>query len=239
MLDREDIDLAAVMFAETAQAVADDLAVGDVGQEEDFSGQLIGRIKGRLDTFQTPRTIWQLRGAIVESVDGPAGPSVDALTSVRLSGRQLSSKGHASEESQMGADLLLVLDIRAPNYSVRKGVLIQAKRLEVGTSIKSQEADRLRSQCGDMLDLTPSSFVFLYSSTGVETVSASSVEASRRRDLHALVPYADSLAIFFADFLLCWVGDPRLSSTDRDALVVLRAATRARNALLLRVTSER
>jgi hypothetical protein len=101
-----------------------------------------------------------------------------------------------------------------------------------------RDARDLRSQCKDMLDLTPSSFVFIYSETGVTTLSASTVEASTTRELHKLEQWPNSTDIFFLDFMKCWIGDPRLSATDREALAVLRTQTNARNAMLLKATED-
>jgi hypothetical protein len=230
MLSQEDIAIATEVLAQAAEATARDLAADDVAGEEDFSGQLIGRCKQKLEDLHTPNARWRVAAAITEADDGPARPSI------RFSARQTKSKGPGSEESWSGADLLMVLEIKSPDYEVRKGVLVQAKRLEPGKQLAIRDARNLRSQCKDMLDLTPSSFVFIYSETGVITLSASIVEGSERRDLHQLEQWPNSTNIFFMDFMKCWTGDPRLSATDREALAVLRAESNARNALLLKVS---
>jgi hypothetical protein len=132
----------------------------------------------------------------------------------------------------------MVLQIKSPDYEVNKGVLVQAKRLEPGKQLAIRDARDLRSQCKDMLDLTPSSFVFIYSETGVTTLSAAVVEGSTRRDLHELEQWPNSTNILFMDFMKCWIGDPRLSATDHEALAVLRAESNARNALLLKANED-
>jgi hypothetical protein len=127
-----------------------------------------------------------------------------------------------------------VLEIDTPDYEVRKGVLVQAKNLEPGKKLSTSVANDLRGQCKDMLDLTPASFVFLYSKTGVMTLSAATVEGSKRNDLHVLEQWSNSTRVFFMDFVKCWVGDPRLSATDRETLAVMRALSNARNAILVK-----
>lgn len=230
MLSNEDIFLATRALNEAADAAARDYAYEDISGEEDFSGQLIGRFKGQVEQLRTPHARWRVAAAVTEAVDGPAIPSV------RFSGRQMRSKGPGAEEGWSGADLLFVLEIRSPDYEIRKGVLVQAKRLERGRRMPAAEHVDLRTQCKHMLDLTPASFVFLYATTGLTVISASAVEASQRRDVHHLSQFHETAPIFFSDFLKCWVGDPRFNATDQGSLAVLRSLANARNAMLLRAT---
>ncbi len=227
MLDDEDIAIAAEAFTDAINATAKDFAHDGVAGEVDFSGQLIGQLKARLSAIDTPKVEWRVGAIVTESEDGPATPSV------RFQARQTSSR---SEESWSGADILMVVDIDAADCKERKGVLIQAKRLDVGKKLGSSEAARLRGQCGDMLDLTASSYVFLYAPNDVTILSASIVEGSKRDDLHAL--YQWDAGIFFIDFMKCWIGDPRLDATDRQTLAVLRSRANARNAVLLKASQK-
>ena len=128
----------------------------------------------------------------------------------------------------------MVLHIVTPDYEIRKGVLVQAKNLEPGKKLDTSIAKVLRGQCKDMLNITSSSFVFLYSNSGVTTLSATQVEGSKRNDLHVLELWNNSTRIFFMDFINCWVGDPHLKATDKTSLAVFRALSHARNAILLR-----
>ena len=146
-----------------------------------------------------------------------------AIPSVRFFARQTTSKGGASEERETGADMLFVLDIRTDYYVQQKGVLVQAKRLVRGKKLPTAKAQLLRAQCSKMLDQSAASFVFLYAPDGMTVISATVVEGSTRNDLHALEQYRDTTLIFFSDFLLCWIGDPRLKATDKQSLAVLRA----------------
>ncbi len=232
----DDANEVVAVLAEEFDGAAKDYESGDVGDEEDISGQLIGRLKARLNGFRTEKTVWRVKSAITEKEEGPP------VTSVRFSGRQLNAKGGRSEEREVGADIVLVLDIEGPSFSIQKGIFIQAKRLEHGKRMKAADAATLRDQCKSMLDISASSYVFLFSKRGTEPVSAAVVEASQDNDFHSLSQY--SIEIFLKDFLICWIGDPRIAATDRQSLLRLRTLARARNALLLQaevgdsVTSE-
>lgn len=227
MLDEAEIAAAADAFIDAIEATASDLAHDGVSGEVDFSGQLIGQLKARLSAIDTPKTKWRVGAVVTEREDGPATPSV------RFQARQTSSR---SEEPWSGADILMVLDIDTPDYKEQKGVLIQAKRLEAGKKLDTREASRLRGQCGDMLDLTASSYVFLYAPNDVTILSATIVEGSERDDLHALHQW--DAKVFFIDFIKCWIGDPRLDATDKQTLAVLRSLANARNAVLLEASQE-
>lgn len=222
MLDDADLRSAAETFVKAIDATAREYAHDGVSGEVDFSGQLIGQLKARFDGFTAPSSRWHVGASITEREDGPPIPSI------RFSARQTNP---VTEEPESGADILMVLDIQSPDYAVQKGVLIQAKRLDVGKSLPSAIASDLRAQCTDMLNLTAASFVFLYAPSRVTILSATIVENSKRNDLHALEQYVPK--IFFIDFLKCWIGDPRLNAIDRETLAVMRSLSQARNALLL------
>jgi hypothetical protein len=226
MLNIDDITIATNALKEAADAAARDFAAEDIVGEEDFSGQLVGRFKSRIETLKTPHVCWRVAAAITE----------DDASTVRFSARQTGSQGPGSEEAWSGADLLLILDIRLFDYEVRKGVLVQAKCLEQGKRLRPADALRLKSQCHDMLTLSSASFVFLYAGTGLTVISATAVEGTTRRDLHQLKQFPDSTEVFFSEFFKCWIGDPRLTAPDRRSLIMLRDRYGARSALLIRAT---
>jgi hypothetical protein len=227
MLDYDDVKAASAVFVEALNATASELGHDGVAGEVDFSGQMLGQLKARFSSLKTPSTNWRVGAVISEHEDGPAIPSV------RFQARQTSPR---SEEPWSGADILMVLDIDTPDYKQRKGVLIQSKRLEPGKKLTTDASNDLHKQCKDMLDLSASSYVFLYAHEGVKILSATTVEGSQRRDLHALDQWPTE--IFFVDFAMCWIGDPRLKATDKQTLAVMRSLSRARSALLLRAEKE-
>jgi hypothetical protein len=232
VIEREEALRAGEELAKAAAAVANDYAVGDIGDEEDFTGQLIGRLKGKVEQLSNEKIQWRVSAAIEEREDGPPVP----LTSVRFSGRQLGAKGPSSEESVIGADMVLVIDINGPDFAIQKGLIIQAKKLERFSALPSTDEQRLRDQCAAMLDRTPASYVLLYSKDGVHCVSAAGIEGCSSPRLGLIDQYP--VEFLFADFFLCWIGDPRIKATDRDSLTVLRSMSQARNALLLSATTK-
>ena len=146
-------------------------------------------------------------------------------------------RGKAAEEKRHGADLLGVLDISIPGYTTKKGFLAQAKRAEPRMRFKSTEWDRLRSQCELMLERTPDSFVFIYSvNKGLRIFSANAVLGLGSRDIFEL--YDRKVAAFFENHIQCFIGDPRLNSTDIHTLDAL-AELPVENTLELSARSDR
>jgi hypothetical protein len=220
MLTLEDIHGFGAKVSEAIDSVVEDYVDGDAVHENPFSGQLTGRIKEALRQFETPRIRWQVASASEDK--GKA----------RLRARQLTSQGFDTEESRFGADIIFCLDIVLSDYNVKKGFLVQSKRLEPGELLDKKTADDLRRQCSKMLAVTPASMVFLYSKTGVHAVPATAVAASTTYDIYGLETY--DIQILFNDFAMCWFGDPLLQATDPASLERLRALAEAREALLFK-----
>lgn len=229
MLDVQDILLAANAFADAANNTAKSLEHDDVAGEEDFSGQMIGEIKGEIRRLKTPNTIWETASSSGQE-DKAFAPRVTFRS------RQLTSKGGGAEETWSGADIVIVVNIKAYGYSVDKGVLAQAKILKRGALMAKDDFDRLQNQCTNMTSVTSASFVILYSASGVDIISASAVLGTTNRRLHQLVRYQSRW--LFEDLLTCWHGDVRLQATDRKSLAALRDEVHARNALLIKATSK-
>lgn len=213
-------------LANAATVIADDFASGEVVDEDDFNSQLVRAIKGSVKTFaQDHRQELDLI-SILEDESGPPRPAV------RIHARRLTDKGPGSEETEAGADIVIVLDIETQHRKVQKGILIQAKILNKNGEIKnSTERGRLLQQCDHMLDRTSSAFVFGYQPGNISTWSAAMVEAAGGASLQKLRTW--DLEMFFYDFLICWTGDPRLSAIDRDTLLALRTLVQAKNAILI------
>jgi hypothetical protein len=201
-------------LTEATLKVAQDYVEGDVSGEEDFSSQLCGRLKGSMDAYETESMIWQVSTAEAEKGYG------------RLRARTLSK---VSEEPLFGADIVMTIEARGPDFEVKKGFLAQAKRLEGGKHLSTDDYNGLRKQCHDMLGVTSASYVFLYSTTGVTVISANAVLASRNRDLWSLPTW--SIGTLYYDFAICWVGDYRLQTTSRRTLEDLRSLVDANAAI--------
>jgi hypothetical protein len=128
---------------------------------------------------------------------------------VRVTAQVLSDRGRNSQERRSGADLLGVLDVQLPSFSLSKGFLAQAKKLQNGL-IVGREAIRTRDQCRRMLRFSPDSFLFAYSADGLWAVPASSIVASNSSNIDIFGLYYRTLPSFYEIHLTSFVGDPRL-----------------------------
>jgi hypothetical protein len=201
-------------LADATARVAGDYVIGDVADEESFTGQLCGRLKETLLGFETPNVRWQVEVAL--GGKGRAHLRARSLTKTK-------------EEPLHGADLVMVLDLQLDDYRVRKGLLAQAKRLEPGQNMSASELQRLRGQCEKMLSITPASMVFLYHTEGVTPISATATLAYQNRDLFEISTWP--MNIFYIDFVKCWIGDPQIQATDQASLEALRMLVDARAAI--------
>jgi hypothetical protein len=146
---------------------------------------------------------------------------------VRWTAKTLTDRGARSQESRFGADFLGVLNIQLPEFSVSKGFLAQAKLLR-GRWFR--DAQQLQKQCEQMLQLSPASFVFLYSKQGVRVVPAISVLGAKG-DPTAL--YSRSSQRFFEHHLECFIGDRAINVARPSVLEQLQRQYEVRSALLL------
>lgn len=151
-----------------------------VTDEPDITGVLVGRLDAALD--------------------GEIGGLEWSSTIVR------SSSGSAAEEKEIGADLLLHVRFDAHGRSFNKGVLVQAKRAEVGEQLSSKEAWRLHEQCRRMLGTSVASFVFIYATDQMRCGGAASFFEEPKRDIHGNCPWTSYR--FFLELFRCPIGDP-------------------------------
>lgn len=132
------------------------------------------------------------------------------------------------------------MNARLTGYEQTKGFLSQAKmegamvkiqrvfNLTTAAFSQNKEFERLTDQTKEMLKITPDSFVIVYSRNGFVVVPASSVNGlSTTAQL-----YAKPVDRFFKEYLMCFIGDPRLKAWDDTSLEALRADVRARNAIM-------
>ena len=146
-----------------------------------------------------------------ESEDGFVFNGVSWRAHVLRTGR-----GRAAEEKRHGADLMGVLDIAVPDYRVKKGFLVQAKK-ERSLGSNKNEWERLRNQCETMLRRTPESFVFVYSpSRRIRAFSACAVLGLETRNIFDL--YHKSMYTFFSTHLQSFIGDRNLDMPTIDVL---------------------
>jgi hypothetical protein len=193
-----------------AEGTIEALSTRRVEQEPQFTDRMIGRIEQALEGYKTKGVIWRAKS--------------------------LTDRGRGAQESIYGADFMGVLDISIEGYSVRKGFLAQAKLIEPNGYISPQEYARMRDQCGEMLGLTPASFVFLYSSQGIKVVPAISVVAADRMNPHDL--YSRRLNRFYEEHFASFIGDKAISIPDISVLEELADRYRSRSALGLLASEE-
>jgi len=200
---------AAAQVAAAAVHVVDSYATARIEQEPEFTGRMLGAIEERLRDFTTKGVRWRAK--------------------------TLTDHGTGAQEKQYGADFAGVLEIDLPTYKLSKGFLAQAKRVEPGMTFRADEFHRLRDQCRLMLDLSPASYVFLYSRRDIVVVPATAVVAVT----HVVNPhafYSRGVARFYEEHFESFIGDPRINAPHIDALAGLREQYNARSALRIEAT---
>eukprot|EP01037_Dinobryon_pediforme_P038134 gene38134-45976_t len=140
---------AAYVAADASWHAMQEMASGRAYDEDDATGELVGELNAAL------------RGSIGSIV----------WKAKILRHRQ----GIAGEEKKFGADMLFHLSYQDAERKFSKGTLIQAKKVEPGELMAPAEHTRLIKQCNTMLEHTPSSYVFDYTSGGVRVSSANKV----------------------------------------------------------------
>jgi hypothetical protein len=119
-----------------------------------------------------------------------------------------------------------VLDIDLTDFTVTKGFLAQAKKIEPAEYVPPKELSSMVSQCEKMLQYTPDAFLFLYSISGVSVVPAISVVSGTFSNPHEF--YARSLSRFYEEHFECFIGDRAISAPNPQMLETLRERFRAR-----------
>jgi hypothetical protein len=181
------------------------------------------RAAARLADKAVTRAMAKYREGLVTDEDDLTGVLIGNLDtefsehrSDRRGGVQWSSsilrhrRGKAAEEKRIGADMIIHVSFQSPIQTYSKAVLIQAKRHEPGCSMKSRDSVDLINQCEKMLAVTPASFVFDYTSSGVRCASATKIAGSNNLDLYAACNWTSYR--FFLELFRCPIGDPKITS---------------------------
>lgn len=207
--------------------------------------QTIARISdGRLETEPsiTDRLLTEIENKINSS-------QYDGIT---FRARTLRDKGANAPEKIYGADICSVLDIELPNFKIKKGFLCQSKRTST-TGIRivnggqygrysvefpnGRSLANIKEQTKKMLEVSPDSFIWIYSERGIVVVPASSVSGLRTSRIAAV--HGKSLDRFFKEYLMCFIGDQKLNDYGDTTLEKLKLETKARNVLLFTITTEK
>lgn len=114
--------------------------------------------------------------------------------------------------------MLLHVSIKTQQLTYSKGDLIQSKRVADGVEMTVGNHKELLSQCDKMLDITPDSFVFNYTTSGMRCASANRIAGASSRILNDscnLAPYR-----FFTELFRRITGDRRITSVGFDDLQI-------------------
>jgi len=158
--------------------------------------------------------------------------------------RVLRPMGHNAPERRFGADFCGILEIQFEDFRQTKGFLSQAKREGRGISVQKgfggmtiaglpygEERVMLNEHIGKMLSITPDSFITVYSPKGFVVVPASSIKGLNKSGKL----YAKPVDRFFKEYLMCFIGDPKLKAHDDESLERLRRETNARTAIMFQI----
>ena len=119
------------------------------------------------------------------------------------------------QESNVGADLMGVLQIDTPTGSVQKGFLAQAKVCDLSPNSSRPVAicsdPRLRDQVRGMLAQTPDSFVFFYTAKGIFVVPALQISLTSGNRISTNEVYAHGIGPFYEEHFKCFIGDQRIA----------------------------
>jgi hypothetical protein len=195
--------VAAGAFADTVV----DLAHRNIEQEPNFTDRVAARLGDRLNGF---------------SLDG-----------FQWTAKTFTDRGRGSQESRVGADFAGVLDWRAGGSDVQKGFLAQAKLSKAGARFTKAQANDLLAQCNRMLEISPASFVFLYSERTVKVVPAITVAGSDGREPWTINSWTP--ARFFQAHFECFIGDRLLRGPGEDLVRAIDRQIQVRAALVIEV----
>lgn len=131
------------------------------------------------------------------------------------------SRARGRGEKLTGADFGNLLDINFDSFRVQKAFLGQAKKVPAGQdAIARLLRDRgLAAQCRKMLDITPASFVFIYTRDEVTVVPAVDVYSllSCARPRPRVMLHGKRVGSFYAEYFKTFIGDHRIVEAIGDA----------------------
>lgn len=185
MLNRHTEALAEInkKIGELAKEFQERIAIGELKGEEDITSRLIERLAGVL-TRSEPGFTLQSKAITIDKY---------------------------KEEPTIGADILIVTSYASKQINISKGFLVQAKNLNQGKNLSTQEMNSLRKQCGAMLKESVESYVWCYSKGSIRVQKAYTVEKLRtNRPDDVFYTY---FRPFMNSFLKCHHGDPSLDLT--------------------------
>jgi hypothetical protein len=183
--------------------------IGSIADEDDFTSRLAEDIERSLDNTLI------------------GGVHFTAFT------KKLTWRGAKAEERALGADLMLVLRMKAGIFDVSKGYLVQAK-MNAGSLFEiSVKAPRdLSGQIDAMLKVTSESYVWAYSDKGIAVARAGSFQAALSAGLEKEFEPQTFTAFFRAGLRSC-SGDYKFKARNLADLAAMAENYRAKTFLLL------
>ncbi len=156
---------------QAADRTTSELSLGQIVGDEPFTERLITRTQDGVNALNVPGVLTEMR--------------------------TLTNRRKYSEESRSGADVVGVLNVELPSFSISKGFLAQAK-------LQGNRKD-LHQQCHKMLCLSHASYVFIYRRDGIKVLPAQSIISDydiRPDNLSAM-----TFGGFMREFVKCFLGD--------------------------------
>lgn len=184
-----------------------------VPNEESFSEQLLAAIKGEVHRYSLDlKPKWS--HGLFPQLTSPGAIQLEAFqlderrkSPIHMDGRTLTHHGKGAEETQVGADILLVLETKGiEGLEPIKGILAQAKKHD-GDFNYTAAAD-LFDQCHDMAVITDSSYAVIYADNGLflfDNPITSGVELLEAANVDGTIGET------VARFIDCGVGDKNIT----------------------------
>ena len=160
----------------------------------------------------------------------------------------LRNQGPKATEKEIGADFCGVLHINFTGFSQSKGFLSQAKKESSAVRLSKtfyrvnkvkfpheKELIRLKDQTDRMLRITPDSYVIIYSTKGFVVVPACSIQGITDNNIEV---YGKPVSQLFKEFLVCFIGDTKLSAPDDESLIQLKKKIEISTILWMQVKGE-
>ncbi len=171
------------------------------------------------------------------------------LQGYQFRARNVRGIGGKAPEGNFGADACGILKIDVPGLRFAKGMLIQSKwaraphvTMDIPTHPtptfrNDAEFQRMQGQCREMLKISPDSFVIVYSTDGFSATPASSIVGVNNQ-ASQITLYSKGLSPFFKEFLMCFIGDPKINDYGDTTLKRLKDEYDVRNILEIAVSKK-
>lgn len=198
-------------------------AVGRVAEAERRARQIVGDVEGREEKYtEVFRT--HLESLLNNFSEGRVSWRVVTYTTDKQSG----------QETRIGADLVVAVDISLDGVRQSKGFLVQAKvnkNTRYGVSVDSRRT--LDGQCGVMRTHSNEAYVFAYGNQSTKVLKANSVLSGA-----ALSDIPNKgIGEFFGEVMMCWAGDPKIAAHSHRELETLVKRMEGRSGVLLQANS--